>query len=203
MDLVVKVETSRATLGLSQFRLGLQDRLPLMQTIGAGQLLSIYKTFDEQGPGWLPLNYSSKGWMGKKYSAGHMLLQDTGHGKSSIHAEADANSVTLGTNVFYMALQQKGWSGTQQVGAYDYVRRDSSRDAFQKQAITNKLGRRQTVNRKLVSGIVAVHVRAFSRTISIPPRPFLVFRPEDPERWGTEVRAFVVERARQAGLEAS
>jgi phage gpG-like protein len=200
-EITVKVDASRATLSLRQFSLSLGNRSELMQAIGAGQLLSVYKTFDEQGPGWPPLSPASLSW-NKKYTAAHKLLQNTGLGRSSIRVASDANSAVIGTNLFYMQIQQEGFTGTQNVGAYDYVRRAASRDQFQKRGIVNKLGRRQTVNRKVLSGIAAVHVRAFSRSISIPPRPFLVFRPEDPARIAGQVRAFVVECARRSGLEA-
>lgn len=198
-EIVVKVDAAKATIGLAQFRMGIADRRELMDVLGAGQLSSIYKTFDEEGPGWLPLNFSSKGWMKKKYSAGHKLLIDTGLMRNSIAAVASAEAVTLGTNVKYAKWQQFGWSGTQNVAPYSYSRRMGTGRLL----ITNKLGRKQTVTRKIEGPGGRVSVKAFARHINIPPRPFMVFRPEDPQRMENETSLFIRARARQAGLEAN
>jgi phage gpG-like protein len=201
-EVVVKVDASKVTLALAQFRLGIEQRAELMQTLGAGQLKSIYQTFDEQGSpagSWRGLSFSSKGWMKRKYSAGHKLLIDTGHMRNSIGSVASGDTVTLGTNVKYAKWQQFGWTGTQQVRDYTYA----GRMGLGRMITTNKLGRKQTVTRKIAGPGVPIHVKAHKRLISIPARPFLVFRPEDPQRISEEVSLFLVERARQAGLEAN
>jgi phage gpG-like protein len=113
------------------------------------------------------------------------------------------NSVVVGTGLRYASVQQYGFDGDQSVKPYSYTRRQRSRDTFGNQQITNKLGRSQTVRRKLSSGIATVNVKAFTRHIRIPARPFLVFRPEDPARIQAEVEEYVKASAAQAGLEAS
>lgn len=198
--IVITADATRAALGLEQFRLGIEQRQELMQVLGAGQLESVYKTFDEEGPGWPPLSPNSLRW-NKKYSAAHKLLQNTGRGRTSIGSEVDGNTVTIGTNLFYMRIQQEGFDGTQNVGAYSYTRHVSSRDSFGRLVVTNKLGRQQTVRRKLVSGVAVVSVHGFTRHLRIPPRPFLVFRPEDPQRIESQVQSFVLQKAHDAGLE--
>lgn len=200
MEVTVKADAAKAAVALARFRLSLQDRGELLKVLGAGQLNSVYRTFDEQGPGWPPLSSASLSW-NKKYSAAHMLLQNTGHGRTSIGYEVSGDSVAIGTSLWYMKLQQEGWAGTQNVAGYQYSRSTVSRDAFGKVTVTNKRGHQQNVRRKLVSGVSFVTVHPFERHIAIPPRPFLVFRSEDPARMEAETRAFVVERARQAGLE--
>jgi len=202
MRIVVTADASRAALGLQQFRLGLQQREQLMQVLGAGQLESIYKTSDEEGPGWPPLSPNSLRW-NKKYTGAHKLLQNSGRGRNSITSDVEGDTVAIGTNLWYMRLQQEGFDGTQNVGAYSYTRRVSSRDAFGRLVVTNKLGRQQAVRRKLSSGVAVVSVHGFTRHITIPPRPFLVFRPEDPQRIESEVKSFIDNAAHEAGLEAS
>ena len=204
MEVTIKVDSSDAALAMATFRLGIADRADLMRTIGAGQLVSVRRTVAEGGSpagSWPPLSPASLSW-NKKYTAGHKLLVNTGRGLNSVSAASDNDSATIGTNVFYMAIQQRGWTGSQSVGPYSYTRHTKSRDRFGRQQITNKLGRKQTVRRKLLSGIATVHVSGFTRHISIPARPFLVFRPEDPERIASEVKAFIVFQAQSAGLEA-
>jgi phage gpG-like protein len=202
MNAVIHIDAGRAVIGLQQFRLALAERSELMKVLGAAQLESVYKTFDEEGPGWAPLSAASLSW-NKKYTAAHKLLQNTGLGRKSITVASDNSTATLGTNLWYMRLQQEGFDGTQKVGSYSYTRHTTSRDTFGRLVITNKLGRGQTVRRKLSSGIATVTVRGFSRRITIPPRPFLVFRPEDPQRIEGEVKSFVENAARESGLEAN
>jgi phage gpG-like protein len=71
--------------------------------------------------------------------------------------------------------------------------------------ITNKLGRSQIVNRRIAGprNQLRVHVAGHSRHQNIPARPYLVFRPEDPERLQSAADAFCVRAAEAAGLEAS
>ncbi len=200
MDVTVKVDAAKAAVALAHFRLAMQDKSELLKTLGAGQLNSIYRTFDEQGPGWPPLSQASLSW-NKKYTSAHMLLQNTGKGRTSIGYEVSGDSVAIGTNLFYMRIQQEGFEGTQNVAGYQYSRAVASRDVFGIVTVTNKRGRQQNVRRKLVSGVGFVTVHPFERHLTIPRRPFLVFRPEDPARMKAETRAWAAERARQAGLE--
>jgi phage virion morphogenesis protein len=203
MAIVVKSDATNVTVSLNQFKLSLGARDKLMRIIGLGQLQSIRQTFREGGSpagSWPPLSAASRSW--RKYSTGHKLLIDTGLLLNSITFAVQGNSVVIGTGLRYAGIQQYGFDGDQSVKPYSYTRRQRSRDAFGRQQITNKLGRSQTVRRKTSSGIATVNVRAFTRHIRIPPRPFLVFRPEDPARIQSEVDEFVSTSAKQAGLEA-
>ncbi|MGO8759359.1 MAG: phage virion morphogenesis protein [Terracidiphilus sp.] len=203
MSVVIQSNASHVTVSLKQFQLSLGTREQLMRTIGVGQLRSVRQTFRDGGSpagSWAPLSPASLSW--RKYSAGHKLLIDTGRLLNSVTFAVQGNSVVIGTGLSYAAVQQEGFDGDQSVKPYSYTRRQRSRDTFGRQQITNKLGRSQSVRRKLSSGIATVNVRAFTRHIRIPARSFLVFRPEDPARIHSEVEEFVKASAAQAGLEA-
>jgi phage virion morphogenesis protein len=203
MAIVIQSDASNVTVSLSRFKLSLGARDELMRIIGIGQLQSVRQTFREGGSpsgSWPALSPASLSW--RKYSTGHKLLIDTGLLLNSITFAVQGNSVAVGTGLRYASVHQYGFDGDQSVKPYSYTRRQRSRDTFGKERITNKLGRSQTVKRKTLSGITTVNVRAFTRHIRIPARPFLVFRPEDPARIQSEVEEYVKASAAQAGLEA-
>ena len=202
--IVVRVNAARVQGALAGFSAATQSarRTELMSTLGQGQLVSVYKTFAEEGSpsgSWPPLSEASKRWGG--YKDGHKLLVRSGLLRNSIRVVATDRSATIGTNLRYAAVHQYGYSGPQSVRSYSYTRKVKQRNASGSFGITNKLGRKQTVKRRTVSGVAFVTVRAFTRNIRIPARPFLVFRPEDPARIGEQVRLWELEQARAAGLE--
>lgn len=216
MQVRVDVQSGQVLVALDAFKGGLSDKRALMETIGAGQLVSIRRTFDEQGVpenSWAPLAESSK--RRKKYTAGHKLLIGKGRLLNSIRATVEGNdSVVIGTGVVYARVHQFGSRdrgmaiGPQarladraaSVKGYQYTRSVATRDVFQKQQITNKLGRLQTVTRKTVSGMAVVNVGAHQRFQDIPARAYLVLRPEDPSRIQEECKEFMLLQARKAGL---
>lgn len=201
MAISVKVDSGNVVVSLGEFASRIRDVRPLLSTIGAGQLVSIRRTFADEGSpagSWPPLSPVSLRW--KKYTGGHKLLIDRGILINSINAQVQGNAVVIGTNVRYAGVHQSGFSGAQSVKGYSYSRSVSTRDRFAKEVITNKLNRKQTVTRKTVSGVAMVTVKPFTRTINIPARPFLVFRPEDPARIQKEVEQFVQARAKESGL---
>lgn len=203
MSIVVQSDASNVTVSLNRFKLSLGAREQLMRIIGLGQLKSVRQTFRDGGSpagSWPPLSPASLSW--RKYSTGHKLLIDTGLLLNSITFAVQGNSVVVGTGLRYAGVHQYGFDGSQSVKPYSYTRRQRSRDRFGKERIANKLGRSQTVRRKMSSGIATVNVRAFTRHIHIPARPFLVFRPEDPARIRAEVEEYIKTSAAQAGLEA-
>jgi phage gpG-like protein len=77
---VVRADASGVTVSLNKFGLTLGAKYELMRIIGMGQLVSIRKTFAEQGSpsgSWMPLSPVSLQW--RKYKmggAGHRLLID-------------------------------------------------------------------------------------------------------------------------------
>jgi phage gpG-like protein len=96
-------------------------------------------------------------------------------------------------------VHQFGFDGTQNVRPYEYTRSNRFGNRRVKEQITNKLGRKQTVTRKTVSGVSFVKVKGFTRHIHIPARPYLVFRPEDPQRMAEETTRFLDNRANPGG----
>ena len=201
MGIVVKCDTDKVTVSLSEFALSLGQRTKLMETIGKGQWKSVHQTFREGGSpsgSWAPLSAASLSW--QKYSAKHKLLIDSGRLLNSVGFEVRGNSVVIGSGLSYAAVHQYGYDGPQNVRPYSYLRRQRSRDTFAREQITNKLGKKQTVRRKTSSGITTVNVKAFTRHIRIPARPFLVFRPEDPARIQAEVEIFIAKVAKASGL---
>ena len=199
---VVKVENGKVLVALGAFRLGIAQKQELLNILALGQLESIRRTFHEEGPGWPPLSETSRRW--KKYTSGHKLLVGRGLLINSIRVLAEsADSVVIGTNLRYAGVHQFGFDGTQNVSPYEYTRSNRFGNRWSKEKITNKLGRGQTVNRKTLSGVSYVKVNGFTRHIRIPARPFLVFRPEDPQRMQIEVQGWLANKAKAAGLEAS
>lgn len=188
----VTVDSGRAIVNIRSLSLTASRRQKLLGILGAGQLLSIQRTFADEGSpagSWPKLSDASLRW--RKYTPGHKLLQDSGRLKNSIRFEVVGNTVRIGTNVAYAGVHQRGFRGTQNVRTYSYTRKNAGADAFGKQAIVNRAGRNQTVRRKMSSGVTFVTVKAHTRNITIPARPFLVFRPEDPARMADEVRTFL------------
>ncbi|MGH2344654.1 MAG: hypothetical protein ACRDG4_05475, partial [Chloroflexota bacterium] len=73
MDVVVNVDESKAMVALGRFRLSLQENEELMSEIGASQLVSVRRTFREQGVpahSWAPLAPSTIKGDPKKYGSG-------------------------------------------------------------------------------------------------------------------------------------
>jgi phage gpG-like protein len=216
MQVTLDVQSGQVLIALDAFKGGVANKRALMQTIGAGQLVSVRRTFAEEGVpkgSWAPLSESSKRW--KKYTAGHKLLIGKSRLINSINAQAGEISVAIGIGVIYAAVQNFGSRdrgmaiGPQarladrasQVKAYQYTRAVATRDVFKHEVITNKANRLQRVTRKVVSGVSFVSVGAHGRFQKIPARAFMVFRPEDLQRIREEVSGFMTEQARKAGLD--
>jgi phage gpG-like protein len=169
----------------------------------------------------MPLAPSTIRSYGKK-AAGHKLLMMSGRLFRSIKFTASPGQVLIGpsADVRYAAVHQFGSRDRGSVGigprtekmdkavasvkehSYDRL---SAGLGVGRSRITNKLGRSQIVNRRIAGprNQLRVHVAGHSRHQNIPARPYLVFRPEDPERLQSAADAFCVRAAEAAGLEAS
>ena len=78
---VIQVDESRVVLALTKFSLSLQQHDELMREIGASQLLSVRRTFREQGSpanSWVPLSPNTIKRDPKRYGAGHKMLINKG-----------------------------------------------------------------------------------------------------------------------------
>jgi phage gpG-like protein len=201
MRVEIKIKMEEAAAALARYGASLQNRSELLATLGAGQLVSIRRTFYEEGSptgSWPQLSPVSLRW--KKYTDGHKLLIGTSLLLNSINAQTNGNTVVIGTNVRYAGVHQFGYFGPQSVKGYSFSRSVARRDGWEKSIITNKLGRNQMVNRKIVGGVEFVTVKPFTRTVHIPARPFMVLRPEDRGRMEEQVNLFLQKRAKESGL---
>lgn len=209
---VVQVENERVVIALGQFRLSLVQNRELMQEIGNSQLLSVRRTFRDQGSpagSWVPLAPSTIRGNPKIYGAGHKMLIRSGRLLNSIHAQAEPGRVTLGTNLVYAAVHQYGSrdrrtpigprtkteaSATIGVAEHSYFRLAGDLGAGR----LAHAGRRRIQGPRNARSIV---VRSHRRHQNIPARPYLVFRPEDPARIRGIVNRYILEARKQAGLE--
>jgi phage gpG-like protein len=217
----IKTEAGQVITSLSAFSMFLQNKQSLLEVIGAGQLVSIYRTFAEEGSpsgSWAPLAESTR----KRYKRdGHKLLIKSGNLRNSIKAVVAGNSVTIGTGVVYAAVQQFGSrdrgsigygprtkamdDAKVKVGEHDRESFRGPRVKYGRVTIVDKNGRTRRVWMRRAGPIErrVGKVSAHERHQNIPARPYLVFRPEDPERIEQEVRTWVSEQANAAGLETS
>ena len=107
---IIQVDDSRVVVALGKFRLALSQNQELMEEIGASQLLSVRRTFRDEGSpagSWAPLAPSTIKSLGKD-AAGHKLLVRRGILLNSIQANAQPGQVTIGTNLKYAAVHQFG-----------------------------------------------------------------------------------------------
>jgi phage gpG-like protein len=207
---LVQVDDSKVVVALGRFHLSLVQNEELMNQIGASQLLSVRRTFRDQGVpagSWVPLAPSTIKSNPKIYGAGHKLLIRRGILLNSINFHAQPGSVTIGTNLKYAAVHQFGSqdrstaigpktgaeaNATVGVKAHRYFRLSSEL------GVGKLRGHRRRIqgprNRQLV--IVGAH----RRHQNIPPRPYLVFRPEDPTRIRGIVSRYVTDAKKKAGL---
>jgi phage gpG-like protein len=221
MTASVQVDDSRATVALGKFRLNLAQNEELMRDLGGVMLLSIAKTFREEGSpagSWMPLAPSTIKAYGAK-AAGHKLLMMSGRLFRSIRFTASPGRVVIGpsADVPYAAVHQFGSADrgsafgprTQKmdealvdVKEHTYTRLQKALGTGKHQ-MTAKSGRSYLVNRRIAGprNQLRVHISGHSRHQNIPARPYLVFRPEDPERLQSVAEAFVVRAAQSAGLE--
>ncbi|MDR3723268.1 MAG: phage virion morphogenesis protein [Terracidiphilus sp.] len=210
MPTAVKVDDSRVAISLGKFQLSLEQNGELMQEIGVSQLVSIRRTFREQGlpaGSWAPLAPSTIKRDPKRYGPGHKILIGSARLLNSIGiAQERPGQVILGTNVVYARVHQLGSrdrqafgprteaqeNATINVGEHSYMRRSA------------ELGTGILGGRKLrIQGprnARQVIVGSHQRHQNIPARPYLVFRPEDPARIRGVVVRYVNKAKEQAGL---
>jgi len=170
----------------------------------------VKRTFREEGSpagSWVPLSPNTIKRDPKRYGAGHKLLVLSGNLSRSFHFVRSGTGVVISNNVRYAAVQNFGSrdrstaigpqteaesKATVGVKAHSYAR------------FSRELGVGQLRGRKRrIAGprnLKTVNVGAHTRHQNIPPRAFMVFRPEDPERIRRQVVAFTNEAAKKAGL---
>jgi phage virion morphogenesis protein len=209
---VIQVDDANVKVALGKFRLSLQAKGELMQQIGMSMLVSIRRTFREQGSpanSWMPLAPSTIKSDPKRYGSGHKLLIMTGTLLNSIGiAQTSPDQVILSTNVKYAAVHQ---FGSRDRGSVGIGPRTSKQDAATVNVkehsyarLSAALGKGKLGNRSLnIRGPrnqVKIHVPGHTRHQNIPARPYLVFRPEDPQRIQSLVNGYIRRARSAAGL---
>jgi phage gpG-like protein len=150
---------------------------PLLKIAGEVMRGSIERTFREQGSpagSWAPLAASTlkRG----KGGAGRKILIQSGRLKNSMTYQVNGDTLTIGTNLAYAQIQQEGGFA----GRHE----PSSR---------RKLGQH-------IDQHFGVHGPMRWRRPFIPARPYLVFRPEDPQRMTDAMQRYIDAVAKEEGL---
>lgn len=150
---------------------------PLLKIAGEVMRGSIERTFREQGSpagSWAPLAASTlkRG----KGGAGRLKLIQSGRLKNSISYLMSGNTLVIGTNLVYAHIQQEGGFA----------------------------GRREPSNKRKLGHHIdhhfGVHGPMKWRRPFIPARPYLVFRPEDPQRMKDAMELYADTVAKEEGL---
>lgn len=225
MAIAVVVDSRELTIGMGQFKGEVSDKASLLRIAGALMLGSIARTFREEGSpagSWARLALSTL--KKKGYTAGHKLLILSGRlfgsqstsvsvpdmlpanagtliGSGSIKYEISGGVLTIGTNLVYAAVHQ--WGSKDRaitVGEHDYMR-VSAFKRYGRTMITDKKGVDRMMPRRLQGPANAqrVHVGEHRRHQNIPPRPYLVFRPEDAGRIATAFERYLGGKAVSIG----
>jgi phage gpG-like protein len=208
-DISVLVGDRNVVLALDRFTLSLQQNEELMREIGASQLLSVRRTFREQGVpagSWVPLSPNTIRRNPKLYGAGHKLLILRGMLLNSITFRTIRGGVVIGTSLKYAAVHQFG-SRDRGVAIGPQTEAESKETvyvgphtrAYTRELGTGKLGGRTRriqgpLNRRTIA------VMGHTRHQNIPPRPYLVIRPEDPARIRGIAVAYIDRARKSAGL---
>jgi phage gpG-like protein len=156
---------------------------PLLKIAGEVMRGSIERTFREQGSpagSWAPLAASTlkRG----KGGAGRLKLIQSGRLKNSMSYQVNGNVLTIGTNLAYARIQQEGgFAG----------RRAPSNKGFKREITQEARGFHGPRNQHGYFGF---------RRPFIPARPYLVFRPEDPQRMKDAMERYIAAVASEEGL---
>jgi phage gpG-like protein len=213
MPVTAKVDEGTVRIGLGELRAAVTDVRPLLNVAGELMRASIARTFRDEGSpagSWPKLALSTL--RKKGYTTGHKLLIMTGRLFGSISYDtSEGNTLTIGTNLVYARVHQfgsadyrGGFTGpltAEQHAAHEAERVDvgaheSTRMAKQRYGTTlrqDKKGRTMKVRVKIAGPLhqTTHQVSAHTRHQNIPPRPYLVFRPEDPGRIAEGISALL------------
>jgi phage gpG-like protein len=213
---VIQVDDSSVVVALGKFRLSLQQHYELMREIGASQLVSVRRTFREQGSpanSWVPLSPNTIKRDPKRYGPGHKLLIGKGTLLNLITYAVQGNGVVIGTVLKYAAVHQFGSRDRgvaigpqtkEQAGSTIKVGQSFARLKgpgyaslrLEGPALEGRNHPRLRVRTIGPKRLAAAH----ERHQNIPPRPYLVFRPEDPQRIRGIVVQYVNKAKHDAGL---
>jgi phage gpG-like protein len=218
--ITARVDEGTVRIGLGELRAAVTDVRPLLNIAGEVMRGSIARTFRDEGSpagSWPALALSTL--RKKGYTSGHKLLILSGRLFNSISYDTvEGNTLTIGTNVVYARVHQLGSAdyrgnftgplSREQHLAHEAERIDvgahmssrAARPRYGSELRTAKNGRMMKVRVRLNKG-ERTHfgVGAHQRHQNIPPRPYLVFRPEDPARIAEGINAFLGGKAIRIG----
>lgn len=212
MPITAKVDQGTVRIGLGELRAAVTDVGPLLNIAGEVMRGSIARTFRDEGSpagSWPKLALSTL--RKKGYTTGHKLLIMTGRLFGSITYQTEGNTLTIGTNLVYAAVHQFGSADYRgnftgpltremdeaheaeriDVGAHESHR--SAAPRYGTTLRTAKNGRTMKVRVRIAGPLnrSTFQVGAHKRHQNIPPRPYLVFRPEDPARIAEGIEAYL------------
>jgi phage virion morphogenesis protein len=207
----IQVDSANVRVSIGKFRLSLQQKGELMQEIGMSMLVSIRRTFREQGSpanSWMPLAPSTIRSDPKRYGAGHKLLIGIGTLLNSIGFKPGSDSVVIGTNLKYAPVHQ---FGSRDRGGIGFGPRTQAMQAATVNVkehsyarLSAALGQGHIGNRvRNIQGPrnqVHIRVPGHARHQNIPARAYCVFRPEDPHRIQGLVNGYIRRAQSAAGL---
>jgi len=208
MPITARVDDREVRIGLGEFRAGVADKSAMLNIAKTLMMASVARTFREEGSpagSWPALALSTL--KKKAYRGLHKLLVLRGRLFGSINGAIDGDALTIGTNVVYARVQQEGSAdrrggsvGAQakladravHVSAFEAHRIRAFR-VYGKELRTAKNGRQMNVRVRAQGpdNATRYNVRAHDRHQNIPARPFLVIRPEDPQRIVSGIEAYL------------
>jgi phage gpG-like protein len=201
------VDDREVRIGLGGLRADVVDRGKMLSIAGVLMRASVARTFREEGSpagSWPALALSTL--KNKRYKSGHKLLILTGRLFSSITYVVNADTLTIGTNVIYARVQQQGSAdrsggsiGPQakligrgvHVPEHKATRSSFRRKGYDLRADKNGRLRKVRVRFQGPANRADFTVSAHDRHQNIPARPFLVIRPEDPQRIVSGIEAWL------------
>lgn len=188
------INRSRLNIGLGNLREKIRPK-PLLKIAAELMRGSINKTFAEQGHpanSWAPLAPSTQKRRRNSSRRGTKILIDTGRLRNGITYEIGERSLRIGPSrdIPYGEVHQRGFRGTVQV-------RSHNRAVKPKRKKGVKLGGSAF---RSAGGKGVGFVRAHSRKMNIPARPYLVIRNEDPARIRSGFQQYIEQQIRKEGL---
>jgi phage gpG-like protein len=180
----------------------------VLQSIGEKAKNYVMENFRTQGANlgkpWQPLSRRYGRRKAKKYGDKKPMLELTGRLKNSIKSitpVVNGNTVTIGTNVPYAAIHHYG--GTIMQGArsetFGRLRVSSGKNKgrFKKGKATQSTGKGSytyiSAQKRIKKNIKAFVFK--SRTITIPPRPFMEISENDANKLNRQLLAWLVRKA--------
>lgn len=178
MEIQITIEDGQVRAELGRLAGRLRNLTPAMRGIGEIVRTSVERNFAEVGR---PNKWEKSKRVKEK---GGQTLSDTGRLRRSFTVRGYKDRAEVGTNVRYAAIHQLGFDGNINIGAH--TRKVKSRDVFGKIDIAGVLKRR-----KVAKGIG--FVRAHTRHMTMPARPFLMVQNEDWPKMRNYLAGYIVE----------